>query len=210
MSLPGFIGLKKGMTQVFDESTGKALPVTVIELLPMTVTQIKSDATDGYTAVQVGVIPAKEKALTKPQIGHFTTKNVKLQRKLKEFRIKSEDLASFELGQEIVPESFEEGAKIRLTSRSKGKGTMGSIRRWGQSRGPMSHGSKSHRIPGSIGAGTTPGRVLKGHKMAGKTGCNTVTQTKISVVKYLPEQHLLVVKGSVSGAPGALVVGQYE
>ena len=133
-----------------------------------------------------------------------------MQRTIKEFRVDEAVLSALSLGQEVLPEAFDADAKVRLTSTSKGKGTMGTIRRWGQSRGPMSHGSKSHRIPGSIGAGTTPGRVLKGHKMAGKTGNKTVTQTKIRVLKYIAEKQLLVVKGSVSGAPGAMVVGHYE
>jgi large subunit ribosomal protein L3 len=207
LSFPGFIGIKRGMSQTFDEQ-GNVIPVTVVELLSLTVTQIKNADSDGYAAIQVGVVPAKEKHLTKPRIGHFTSKNLPLFRLIKEYRVQGKDVLSYTLGQTIDVSFLSSVKALRISSVSKGKGTMGNIRRWGHHRGPMSHGSKSHRLPGSIGAGTTPGRVFKGLPMAGRTGNNLNTFSQVKVVQYLEDKGVLLLKGSIAGAKGAVVYGK--
>ena len=198
----GVIGEKLGMTQVYDQD-GIVIPVTVIKIDPLTVTQIKTDATDGYNAIQVGVVPAKEKHLTKGQIGHLKKNNLPNFRMLKEFRV--DNPSEFEIGQEIGLSVFENVEKVDVTGRSIGKGFQGTVKRHNFSRGPMAHGSKNHRAPGSIGAGTTPGRVYKGQNMAGNMGNETVTVTKLKVVKVDAEKNILLVKGSVPGPEGKLV-----
>lgn len=205
MSLPGAIGKKHGMTQVFDEN-GDAVPVSVIELLPMTVTQVKTKDNDGYTAVQVGYQDAKEKHLTKAQIGHLKKNKIKLFRHLKEFRVKEGDLTGFEVGKQAKPEFLNDIGNVNVTGRSIGKGFQGSVKLHHFGRGPMTHGSKSHRIPGSIGAGTTPGRVYKGTKMAARMGNKTVTTENLRVVKVDLDRNLLLVEGTVPGKPGAMLV----
>lgn len=198
----GVIGKKLGMTQVFDEQ-GLAIPVTVIQVNPLTVTQVKTVDTDGYNAIQVGVEPAKEKHLTKAQIGHFAKNKLENFRYLQEFRV--DDSASYEVGQKIDLTVLENIAKVDVTGKSIGKGFQGTVKRHNFSRGPMGHGSKNHREPGSIGAGTTPSRVIKGKRMAGNMGNERVTITKLSVVKVDNENSLLLVKGSVPGPEGKLV-----
>lgn len=198
----GVIGKKLGMTQVFDEQ-GLAIPVTVIQVNPLTVTQVKTVDTDGYNAIQVGVEPTKEKHLTKAQIGHFAKNKLENFRYLQEFRIeKPED---YQVGQKIDLTVLENIAKVDVTGKSIGKGFQGTVKRWNFSRGPMGHGSKNHREPGSIGAGTTPSRVIKGKRMAGNMGDERVTITKLTVVKVDNENSLLLVKGSVPGPEGKLV-----
>ena len=160
----GIIGEKLGMTQVFSEE-GLVIPVTVIKVAPATVTQIKTVETDGYNAIQVGLIDAKEKHLTKAQIGHLKKNDLKLFRVLKEFRV--DNPVEFEVGQVIDANTLADVEKVDVTGRSIGKGFQGTVKRHNFSRGPMGHGSKNHRAPGSIGAGTTPSRVYKGKKMAG-------------------------------------------
>ena len=198
----GVIGKKLGMTQVFDEQ-GLAIPVTVIQVNPLTVTQVKTVDTDGYNAIQVGVEPAKEKHLTKAQIGHFAKNKLDNFRYLQEFRV--DDAASYQVGQKIDLTVLENIAKVDVTGKSIGKGFQGTVKRHNFSRGPMGHGSKNHREPGSIGAGTTPSRVIKGKRMAGNMGNERVTITKLSVVKVDNENSLLLVKGSVPGPEGKLV-----
>ena len=198
----GVIGKKLGMTQVFDEQ-GLAIPVTVIQVNPLTVTQVKTVDTDGYNAIQVGVEPAKEKHLTKAQIGHFAKNKLENFRYLQEFRV--DDAASYEVGQKIDLTVLENISKVDVTGKSIGKGFQGTVKRHNFSRGPMGHGSKNHREPGSIGAGTTPSRVIKGKRMAGNMGNERVTITKLSVVKVDNENSLLLVKGSVPGPEGKLV-----
>jgi large subunit ribosomal protein L3 len=206
VSFPAYIGKKRGMTQVFTED-GSAVAVTVVELLPLTVTQIKTLEQDGYPAVQVGYLDAKAKHLTKPQQQHLRKNNLKLFRRLKEFRVSADSLDQFSVGDEIDNLSaLAPGQGINITGHSIGKGFQGNTARWGHGRGPMSHGSKSHRLPGSIGAGTTPGRVFKGLKMAGKTGNGTVTVKNVKVVRVIPEKRILLVKGSVPGVEGGLLV----
>ncbi len=195
------------MTQVFAED-GAAIPVTVLEYIPMTVTQLKTVEKDGYQAVQFGYLDAKAKHLSKPEQGHFAKNNVALFRHLKEWRVDSLD--GFELGQQFIELSeetlpFNIGDKISVRGTSKGKGFQGATKMWGFSRGPMSHGSKSHRIPGSIGPGTTPGRVLKGKKMARNMGNETVVTSGIEVVAIMPEQNAILVKGAVPGPNKGLI-----
>ena len=198
----GVIGKKLGMTQVFDEN-GLAIPVTVIKVEPLTVTQVKTVDTDGYNASQTGVVPAKEKHLTKAEIGHFAKNKLENFRHLQEFRVDNPE--AYEVGQKIDLSVLENVAKVDVTGKSVGKGFQGTVKRWNFSRGPMGHGSKNHREPGSIGAGTTPGRVIKGKRMAGNMGNEKVTITKLTVVKVDNENSLLLVKGSVPGPEGKLV-----
>jgi large subunit ribosomal protein L3 len=204
MGFPGFIAKKVGMTQVFNED-GSATPVTVLQLIETTVTQVKSEASDGYDAIQVGYESAKAKHLTKAQQGHLVKSNLKLFRRLKEFRVKPQDMSDLSVGAVLSYEFIEVGQAYKVTGKSIGKGTMGNIRRWGHHRGPMSHGSKSHRLPGSIGAGTTPGRVFKGLQMAGRTGNERVTVSNLKVVKIMREHGLVLIKGSVPGVEGGYI-----
>lgn len=198
----GVIGKKLGMTQVFDEN-GLAIPVTVIKVEPLTVTQVKTVDTDGYNAIQTGVVPAKEKHLTKAEIGHFAKNKLENFRHLQEFRVDNPE--AYEVGQKIDLSVLENVAKVDVTGKSVGKGFQGTVKRWNFSRGPMGHGSKNHREPGSIGAGTTPSRVIKGKRMAGNMGNERVTITKLTVVRVDSENNLLLVKGSVPGPEGKLV-----
>ena len=198
----GVIGEKLGMTQVFNEH-GLAIPVTVIKVDPLTVTQIKTTDSDGYNAIQVGLIPAKEKHLTKAQIGHLKKNGLENFRHLQEFRL--DDPESYTKKQKIDLSILSEGSKVDVTGTSIGKGFQGTVKRWNFGRGPMAHGSKNHREPGSIGAGTTPGRVIKGKRMAGNMGNERVTISKLTVVRVDKENNLLLVKGSVPGPEGKLV-----
>jgi len=198
----GVIGEKLGMTQVFSEE-GIIIPVTVIKVEPLTITQIKTVEKDGYNAIQVGLVDAKEKHLTKAQQGHLTKNKLGLFRVLKEFKV--EDVSSYEIGQTLDASILADIEKVDVTGRSIGKGFQGTVKRHNFSRGPMAHGSKNHRAPGSIGAGTTPSRVFKGKKMAGNMGNETVTVTKLQVVKIDNDKNLLLVKGSVPGPEGKLV-----
>jgi len=200
-TLPGLIGQKKGMVQVFDDN-GNALPVTVVSLCKLVVTQIKTPANDGYSAIQIAYLPGKEKHIPKPEQGHFKKNNIGLFRHLKEFRVPAAELANFQVGQEIDPFAlapFAENDRINVQGKSIGKGFQGGTKMWHFSRGPMSHGSKSHRLPGSIGCRTTPGRVLKGKKMARNMGNEMVTTKHLRVVKFLPEQQVVLIHGSVPG-----------
>lgn len=209
MSFPKrLIGKKRGMLEIFSED-GNSVPVTVIELFPLTVTQIKGKQNDGYNAIQVGVIPAKVKHLTRAEQQHLQKNNLPLFRKLKEIRTSVDEVGNFQVGDTIQPldeQSFlRPGAVIHVTGHSIGKGFQGNTKRWNHGRGPMSHGSKSHRLPGSIGAGTTPGRVFKGLQMAGKMGNEQVTVRNLKVVKILPDWNVVLVKGSVPGVEGGLL-----
>ncbi|RFP56559.1 MAG: 50S ribosomal protein L3 [Limnothrix sp. CACIAM 69d] len=202
MSL-GILGTKLGMTQVFDE-TGRAIPVTVIQAGPCTVTQIKTKETDGYTAVQLGFQEVKEKALSKPEIGHLSKANAKPLRHLREYRLA--DVAGFALGEEIrADRCIEVGQIVDVTGNSIGRGFAGYQKRHNFGRGPMSHGSKNHRLPGSTGAGTTPGRVYPGKRMAGRMGNERVTVKKLTVVRIDPDRNIVLIKGAVPGKPGTLV-----
>jgi large subunit ribosomal protein L3 len=191
------------MTQVFDE-TGRAIPVTVIQAGPCTVTQIKTKETDGYTAVQLGFQEVKEKALSKPELGHLSKANAKPLRHLREYRLV--DASGFTLGEEIrADRCIEVGQIVDVTGNSIGRGFAGYQKRHNFGRGPMSHGSKNHRLPGSTGAGTTPGRVYPGKRMAGRMGNERVTVKKLTVVRIDPDRNLVLIKGAVPGKPGTLV-----
>lgn len=198
----GVIGKKIGMTQVFDEQ-GLAIPVTVIKVDPIVVTQVKTVKTDGYNAIQVGTVAAKEKHLTKAQLGHFAKNKLANFRHLQEFRV--ENPSDYKVGQAIELTTLSDAQKVDVTGVSIGKGFQGTVKRWNFSRGPMGHGSKNHRAPGSIGAGTTPSRVIKGKRMAGNMGNEQVTVTKLKLVKVDAENGLVLVKGSIPGSEGKLV-----
>ena len=198
----GVIGEKLGMTQVYDEA-GLCIPVTVVKVDPMVITQIKTVETDGYNAIQVGVTPAKEKHLTKAEIGHFAKNKLENFRHLQEFRV--EDTASFNIGDKIDLSILADVQKVDVTGKSIGKGFQGTVKRHNFGRGPMAHGSKNHRAPGSIGAGTTPGRVIKGKKMAGNMGNQKVTVSKLSIVRIDSDKNLLLIKGALPGPEGKLV-----
>lgn len=198
----GVIGKKLGMTQIFDEH-GLAVPVTVIKVDPIVVTQVKTVETDGYNAIQVGTIAAKEKHLTKAQIGHFKKNNLENYRHLQEFRV--DDASAYTVGQQIELSVLDGIQKVDVVGHSIGKGFQGTVKRHNFGRGPMGHGSKNHREPGSIGAGTTPSRVIKGKRMAGNMGNERVTITKLKLVKVDSENNLVLIKGSVPGCEGRLV-----
>lgn len=198
----GVIGKKVGMTQIFDEQ-GLAIPVTVIKVDETVVTQIKSVETDGYNAIQVGTIAAKEKHLTKAELGHFKKNNLSNYRHLQEFRV--DNPSDYKVGDKIELSVLDNVEKVDVTGKSIGKGFQGTVKRWNFSRGPMGHGSKNHREPGSIGAGTTPSRVIKGKRMAGNMGNERVTITKLKLVKVDPANGLVLIKGSVPGFEGRLV-----
>lgn len=193
---------KVGMTQIFNED-GVLTPVTVLQAGPCVVTQVKTVENDGYSAIQVGYGDIREKLVNKPQKGHFAKAGVSAKRFVKEFRL--EDAESYTLGQEIKADIFAAGDKIDATAKSKGKGFQGAIKRHGQSRGPMAHGSKYHRHAGSNGAASDPSKVFKGKKMPGQMGNVKVTVQNLEVVKVDTENNLLLVKGSVPGPKKSLV-----
>lgn len=196
------MGKKVGMTQIFAED-GKIIPVTVVEAAPSVIVQIKNEATDGYQAIQLGFDELRAKLTNKPQQGHFAKADVKPTRYLREFRV--EDASQYSLGQEFTLDQFEVGEKIDVTGTSKGKGFTSTIKRWGFARGPMGHGSKNHRRPASAGA-KGPARVFKGKKSPGRHGNLRVTIQNLEVVKIVPENNLLLIKGSIPGAKKSLVI----
>lgn len=198
----GVIGKKVGMTQIFDEQ-GLAIPVTVIKVDETVVTQVKIVETDGYNAIQVGTVAAKEKHLTKAQLGHFKKNNLSNYRHLQEFRV--DNPQDYKVGDKVELSVLDNVEKVDVTGKSIGKGFQGTVKRWNFGRGPMAHGSKNHREPGSIGAGTTPSRVIKGKRMAGNMGNERVTITKLKLVKVDSANGLVLVKGSVPGCEGRLV-----
>lgn len=213
----GILGKKLGMTQVFEAETGAAIPVTVVQAGPCIVTQIKTEQTDGYTSIQIGYGEAKNKTrqlnikepkevnryLTNAQQGHLVKSGGIPLRHLREYRV--ENTGNFELGQQIKVDLFEAGQLVDVTGKSIGKGFAGYQKRHNFRRGPMAHGSKNHRLPGSTGPGTTPGRVYPGKKMAGHLGNVRVTTRKLKVVRIDTERDLLLIKGSIPGKPGTLV-----
>ena len=196
------IGRKIGMTQIFDEK-GRVIPVTVIEAGPCVIAQVKSVETDGYNAIQLGFGDVKESKLNKPEKGHFAKAKLALKKHLREFRVDS--LEGVNVGDEIKADTFVAGDKIDVQGTSKGKGFQGVIKRHGQSRGPMGHGSMYHRRPGSMGPTSTPGRVFKGKKLPGHMGRVTVTIQNLDVVKVDLDKNAILVKGSVPGAKGAIL-----
>ena len=201
MSL-GILGNKIGMTQIFDES-GNIVPVTVIKVGPCVVTQIKTVLTDGYNAIQIGYGNVLPKTLTQPQLGHLQKSNIQPLKYLKEYKVDNPE--DFTVGQIINAESFNSGEFINISGKTCGKGFSGLQKRYNFARGPMTHGSKNHRAPGSIGMGTSPGRVLPGKKMAGQMGNKRTSIKKLKIVQVNIDENILVVKGSVPGKPGNLV-----
>ncbi|MDH7498434.1 MAG: 50S ribosomal protein L3 [Syntrophomonadaceae bacterium] len=191
----GLLGIKLGMTQVFDEND-RATAVTVVEAGPCIVLQKKTVASDGYEAIQVGFVAAKERNVSKPVKGHFAKANVKPMRFIAEFRVDNADL--YEVGQELTADTFKEGDLIDVTGVSKGKGFAGGIKRHNFQRGGMAHGSKYHRRPGSLGA-KGPARVFKGRKLPGRLGGRRVTVQRLKVVRVYPERNVILIQGAVPG-----------
>lgn len=198
----GLLARKRGMTQVFG-ADGNASPVTVLEAGPCTVVQVKTRSTDGYEALQLG-FEAKRKNLTKPMAGHFKKVNVAATRVLRELRVETAD--GYQVGQTLTVELFKPGELVDVTGMAKGRGFQGGVKRHGWSGGDASHGSMFHRAPGSIGASSDPSRVFPGHRLPGRMGGNRVTVPHLEVVRVVPEQNLLVVRGAVPGATGGLVL----
>ena len=199
--MKAIIGKKVGMTQIFDEK-GYVIPVTVIEAGPCTVAQVKSTENDGYNAVQLGFGEVKEKHINKPEKGHFAKSKLSSKKHLREFRV---DTADVKVGDEIKADVFAAGDKIDVQGITKGKGFQGVIKRHGQSRGPMGHGSMYHRRPGSMGPTSTPGRVFKGKNLPGHMGVETVTIQNLEVVKVDLDKNVILVKGSVPGAKKSIL-----
>ena len=198
----GLLGNKMGMTQIFDEA-GNIIPVTILKVGPCVVTQIKTKAKDGYDSIQIGYGTVSNKALTQPELGHLQKANIQPLKYLKEFRINEDN--EFQIGQVLNVDSFMPGQLVNIQGKSVGKGFAGLQQRHNFARGPMTHGSKNHREPGSIGMGTTPGRVLPGKKMAGQLGNKITTIKKLKIIQINSEENILVIKGSVPGKPGNLL-----
>lgn len=202
MERKGILGKKLGMTQVFSKN-GKLIPVTVVEVEPNVVTQIKTTETDGYDAIQLGFDTKREKLSNKAEKGHLAKANTAPKRFLKEIR--GVDVSKYQLGQELTVEVFEEGEMVDVTGISKGKGFQGVIKRYNQSRGPMGHGSQYHRGVGSLGT-MRPMRVFKGKKLPGHMGQVTVTMQNLEIVAVIPEENVILIKGNVPGAKKSLVI----
>ena len=196
------IGKKIGMTQIFDEN-GKVIPVTAIEVGPCTVVQIKTVEQDGYQAVQLGFGDVKESKLNKPELGKFAKSKITPKKYLREVRLDS--IEGIKVGDELKADVFAAGDKVDIQGTSKGKGFQGVIKRWGQSRGPMGHGSMYHRRPGSMGPTSTPGRVFPGKRLPGHMGVETVTIQNLEVVKVDLDKNIILVKGSVPGAKNSIL-----
>ncbi|MGI6108362.1 MAG: 50S ribosomal protein L3 [Eubacteriaceae bacterium] len=197
------IGRKLGMTQIFTEK-GQVIPVTVVEAGPCTVVQKKTEETDGYCSVQLSFDEVKASKVTKPEQGHFEKYSAAPARVLKEFKL--DDAAAMEPGQVIKADTFEAGDKVDVSGKSKGKGYQGVIKRHGQHRGPMAHGSKYHRSPGSMGSSAYPARVPKGKKLPGQMGNKNVTALNLEVVDVDPQENILLIKGAVPGPRGSVIV----
>ncbi|WP_339007207.1 50S ribosomal protein L3 [Lactococcus formosensis] len=196
----GILGKKVGMTQIFTEN-GKLIPVTVIEATPNVVLQTKTVDTDGYEAVQVGFDDKREVLSNKPAKGHVAKANTAPKRFIREFK----GIEGLEVGSEIKVDTFEAGDVVDVTGTSKGKGFQGPIKRWGQSRGPMAHGSRYHRRPGSMGP-VAANKVPKGKRLAGRMGNKKVTVQNLVIAQVLPEQNVILVKGNVPGSKKSLIV----
>jgi large subunit ribosomal protein L3 len=199
----GLLGNKIGMTQIFDES-GNIIPVTILKVGPCVITQVKTVLNDGYNSIQLGYGSVSSKSLTQPQLGHLEKSNIQPLKYLKEFRLNTID-KEFKVGQILKVDIFSSGQLVNIKGKSIGKGFSGLQKRENFRRGPMTHGSKNHRAPGSIGMGTTPGRVLPGKKMAGQLGNQTTTIKKLKIIQTNSQENILVVQGSVPGKPGNLL-----
>jgi large subunit ribosomal protein L3 len=198
----GLLGNKIGMTQIFDKS-GNIIPVTILKVGPCIITQIKTNLKDNYNSIQLGYGNVSGKSLTQPELGHLQKSNIRPLKYLKEFPI--DEFENFEVGQILRVNSFSPGQFVNIRGKSIGKGFSGLQKRHNFTRGPMTHGSKNHRAPGSIGMGTTPGRVLPGKKMAGQLGNKLITIKKLKIIQIDLSENILVVKGSVPGKPGNLL-----
>jgi len=198
----GLLGNKIGMTQIFDES-GNIVPVTILKVGPCIITQIKTEMKDGYNAIQVGYSNTSNKSLTQPELGHLQKSNIQPLKYLKEFRVDAVD--DFEVGQVLNVDLLSVNQLVNIKGKTVGKGFSGLQKRHNFTRGPMTHGSKNHRAPGSIGMGTTPGRVLPGKPMAGQLGNKLTTIKKLKVIQLSSEENILIIKGSVPGKPGNLL-----
>lgn len=198
----GLLGNKIGMTQIFDES-GNIIPVTILKVGPCVITQVKTKSKDGYDSIQVGYGNVSSKLLNQPELGHLQKSNIQPLKYLKEFRIDENE--EFQIGQVLDVNSFAPGQLVNVRGKSIGKGFSSLQKRHNFRRGPMTHGSKNHREPGSIGMGTTPGRVLPGKKMAGQLGNQITTIRKLKVIQINLQENILVIKGSVPGKPGNLL-----
>lgn len=200
----GLVGRKAGMTRVFTDD-GVSVPVTVIEVEPNRVTQLKTDDVDGYSAIQITVGAKKASRVNKPEAGHFAKASTEAGRGLWEFRLSDGD--EVQVGEQLTVERFEAGQKVDVTGKSKGKGFQGGVKRWNFAMQDATHGNSiSHRAPGSIGQCQTPGRVFKGKKMAGHMGDERVTVQTLEVVRVDAERNLLLIKGPVPGATGGDVI----
>lgn len=205
-AMKGILGKKLGMTQIFDEK-GEVVPVTIIEAGPCFVIQKKTKDKDGYTAIQFGFEETKPRRLTKGQRGHLSKKKLPNLRYLREIRVKEEELARYEEGQKILVSIFEVGEMVDVTGFSKGRGFAGVVKRHGFRGGPRTHGQSDRlRAPGSIGSGTTPGRILKGLRMAGRMGNRRVTAQNLRVEMIDPERNLMAVRGAIPGAKNGLLL----
>ncbi len=200
MGMKGILGRKVGMTQVFT-TEGKLIPVTVVSVEPNTVMQVKTVETDGYNAIQLGVVDKKEKNASRASVGHAKKANTTPKRFLKEIR----DCEGYQVGDKVSADVFEVGDIVDVTGTSKGKGFAGTIKRHGQSRGPMAHGSHYHRGPGSLGT-MLPKRVLKGKKLPGHMGNVTVTVQNLEIIEVNPAENYILVSGNVPGAKNALIL----
>jgi large subunit ribosomal protein L3 len=198
----GLLGNKIGMTQIFDES-GNIIPVTILKVGPCMVTQIKTELKDGYNAIQVGYGNTSNKSLTQPELGHLQKSNIQPLKYLKEFRVANVD--EFEVGQVLNVDLLSVDQLVNIKGKTVGKGFAGLQKRHNFTRGPMTHGSKNHREPGSIGQGSTPAKVHKGKKMAGRLGGKKTTIKNLEVIYINSKDNLLVVKGSVPGKSGNLL-----
>jgi large subunit ribosomal protein L3 len=198
----GILGTKVGMTQIFDES-GFAVPVTVIKAGPCVITQIKSNEKEGYNAIQIGYAESSPQKMTKPCLGHLAKSNLTPLKHLKEYRVALTD--SFTVAQKIGVDSFQIGQKVNVSGTTIGKGFAGTVKRYNFTRGPMTHGSKNHREPGSIGQGSTPAKVHKGKKMAGRLGGSKTTIKNLEIIYINSQDNLLVIRGSIPGKSGNLL-----
>ena len=199
----GILGRKIGMTQVFDEN-GKIVPVTVVEAGPCVIVQKKTVESDGYEAIQVGFSDLREKLSNKAIKGHFAKAGAPIKRFIREFRLES--IEGYEVGQEIKADVFAAGEKIDVSGVSKGKGFQGAIKRWNANRGPMSHGSKFHRAPGSNGASSDPSRTFKNKHMPGHMGNVNTTVLNLEVVRVMPEKNVILIKGGIPGPNKGFVI----
>ena len=198
----GILGTKLGMTQIFDES-GLAIPVTIIKAGPCTVTQIKTKEIHGYNAIQIGYKEINQNKLTRSQLGHLKINSIEALKYLKEIKIKSPE--NIKIGNSLAVDTFKIGSKVNISGKTIGKGFAGTVKRHNFTRGPMTHGSKNHREPGSIGQGTTPGRVYPGKRMAGRLGGSNRSVKNLQIMYMNLESNLLVIKGAVPGKIGNLL-----